>query len=111
TPHQTPLRLSSQPIARSIEKRPGPIAARDAATVARTSGYSRPPFPFQKPFDQCTVQIALNITTAIASDASGVTNPAASRIPLDSERPAAIAISTGARNPSWPKKPPVPFGP
>src|SRR5207253_10036213 len=82
TPHQTPLMLSSQPIARSIENRPGPIAASAIATVASTSGNSRPPLLFQKPLDQCTVQMALNITTAIASDASGVTNPAASSRPL-----------------------------
>jgi hypothetical protein len=33
TPHQTPEMLSSHPIARSIENRPGPVAANDTAIV------------------------------------------------------------------------------
>jgi hypothetical protein len=33
TPHQTPEMLSSQPIARSSENRPGPVAASETATV------------------------------------------------------------------------------
>src|SRR5436305_860650 len=36
TPHQTPLMLSSQPISRSIEKRPGPAAATRLNAQRRT---------------------------------------------------------------------------
>ena len=106
-----PLMSSSQPITRSIEKRPGPVAATATATVASASGNSIPPSPLKKPFFQWTTAIAFSITTAIPRAASGVRKPAANESPLASARPASSAIKVGARQPSWPKKPAVPRSP
>jgi hypothetical protein len=47
-----PLRLSSQPRARSIENRPGPVAAIAIATVSKVRLNSKPPFPLKNPFGQ-----------------------------------------------------------
>src|SRR5438552_4053183 len=63
TPHQTPLMLSSQPIKRSIEKRPGPIAATATATVASESGNSSPPLLLKKP-EQGTLRYPLQLRLA-----------------------------------------------
>src|SRR5438034_7135027 len=40
-----------------------------------TTLFRSPPFMFQKPFDQCTVTIAITITATRPSAASGVRSP------------------------------------
>src|SRR3954453_2472084 len=82
TPHQTPDRLPSQPSARSIEKRPGPVAATESAAAQMTRLYSNPPFVIQNPFRMCTDPTATTITDAIAAATNGVRNPSANATPL-----------------------------
>ena len=93
TPHQTPEMLSSQPIARSSEKRPGPIAAKEITVTRYISSSSE---PSKKARLSVTAKIAFSITIAIAAQARGVNSPNASRIPPPAS---AIPASTAIRTP------------
>src|SRR5215211_1146591 len=95
TPHHRPEILSSQPIARSSEKRPGPIAASATTATRYVSSSSEPAMNARF---SVTEKIAFSITTAIIPAASGVASPSASSVPPPaSVSPAITAIGTPQR--------------
>jgi hypothetical protein len=67
------------------ERDSAPSAVVTKSTVSSTSGYSKPPWAAQIPFETCTSRIAVIITAPRRTVSTGVRSPPASEKPPTSE--------------------------